>query len=62
LSASRPTTTVATEREIFDAWKQWYIEALQAVVTLPVGPRADDLSHGIDEAIKQLRERQPRGF
>lgn len=62
LSASLSTTTVATEREIFDAWKQWYAEALRAVVALPVGPRADELSREIDEAIEQLRERQPRGF
>lgn len=62
LKASPPTTTVATEREVFNAWKQWYVEALQAVITLPVGPRVEDLSNGIDEAIKQVRERQPRGF
>lgn len=62
LSVSPSTTTVATEREICDAWKQWYIEALQAVIGLPVGAASDELSREIDRAIRQLRERQPRGF
>lgn len=45
------------EREILDAWIQWYGEAFQSVLTIPAEPASEKLSNAVQAALSQFKER-----
>ncbi|MBE3132838.1 MAG: M28 family peptidase, partial [Acidobacteria bacterium] len=44
----------AAERVIIEAWRTWYVRALESVLTLPVTPAGDTLRSRVQAAIKRI--------
>jgi aminopeptidase YwaD len=51
----------ATERQVFDAWKKWYAEAIESVLALPVTPAGTELQAKVERAAAQVRARVMSG-
>ena len=43
-----------TERTVFDAWKRWYVEALESVLRLPAGAPSETLQRRVADAVANV--------
>ena len=48
------------ERVILEAWRTWYVRALESVLTLPVTPAGDQLQERVKKAIARLEQKPLR--
>jgi hypothetical protein len=55
--ACDPAAAEATERTVLEAWKKWYVRALESVLALPVAPSGDALRARVQGAIAAVTAR-----
>jgi hypothetical protein len=55
--AQATETGVMVERAIFEAWKKWYVEALDSVLKLPVSGADDGVRRSVDQETARIRAR-----
>jgi hypothetical protein len=60
-AASDRAAAEATERQVFDAWKKWYAEAIESVLGLPVTPAGPALQAAVEQAAAKVRARVKSG-
>ena len=52
------TAAETLEEAVFEAWKRWYVEALQSVLLLETGPPGEPLQRRVASAVATLRAQQ----
>jgi hypothetical protein len=57
-AAGDPAAAEATERQVFEAWKKWYAEAIESVLEMPVAPSGPALRAKVERAAAKVRARQ----
>jgi aminopeptidase YwaD len=58
--AADRAAAIATERAVFDAWKTWYREAFESVLTLSVQPPGEALRDRVQKACSTVSAREWR--
>jgi aminopeptidase YwaD len=55
-SATDRASAEQTERTVFDAWKKWYVEALDSVLRLPGGAPSEALQRRVANAVERVNQ------
>ena len=56
--AGNQAAAETTERQVFEAWKKWYAEAIESALAMPVMPAGPALRAKVEQAAAKVRARQ----